>query len=250
MQRQLHELRQVRDAAKRPRKTAVELASDLGLVLDSWQARALTTDSNDVLLLCGRQTGKSLVAAIAALHRALTIPGSLVLIVSPSSRQSKRLLRTVRNLLYRLPEAGTARHTGILSLALANGSEIFALPGSEQTIRGFSAVNILILDEGARIEDPLYEAVRPMLAVSNGKLMALSTPAGRRGFFFDAWENGQGWHRELVTAHDCSRIDRDWLERERDRIGDWVWRQEYLCEFVANDNQLFSDELILSLIHI
>jgi hypothetical protein len=244
MQRQIHELRQVRDAAKRPPKTAVELASDCGLALDSWQARALSTDACDVLLLASRQAGKSTVAAIAALHQAITVPGSLVVIVSPSERQSKRLLRSIRGLYYRLPEPVPARHVGILSLEFANGSEVFALPGSESTIRGFSAVNLLILDEAARIEDTLYEATRPMLAVSNGKLIALSTPFGRRGWYFDAWENGQGWHRELVTAHDCPRINPDWLQRERDRIGAWVFNQEYLCQFVANDDQLFSDELI------
>jgi hypothetical protein len=45
-------------------------------------------------------------------------------------------------------------------------------------------VALMICDEAARIEDPLYYSVQPMLAVSQSRLIALSTPFGRRGWFF------------------------------------------------------------------
>jgi len=244
LQRQVAELRQVRQAESRPPKSAVELASTAGLALDPWQERALTTDARDVILLASRQAGKSTVAGIAALHQSLTVPGSLSLVVSPSERQSKRLLRAIRQLYHRLPETVPARHLGIIALEFANGSEIHALPGSEETIRGFSAVALLVLDEGARIDDPLYESVRPMLAVSNGKLMALSTPAGKRGWFHNEWESGEGWHRERVIATEVPRIDPAWLRRERERIGAFAYRQEYLTEFLQDDDAYFDYDAI------
>jgi hypothetical protein len=40
------------------------------------------------------------------------------------------------------------------------------------------------------VADDLYFAIRPMLAVSGGALLMLSTPAGRRGVFFEEWSEG------------------------------------------------------------
>jgi hypothetical protein len=57
-----------------------------------------------------------------------------------------------------------------------------ALLGTEKTIRGFSGAALLIVDEAARVDDALYYALKPMLAVSGGSLLMLSTPYGRRGF--------------------------------------------------------------------
>ena len=130
-------------------------------------------------------------------------------------------------------------------MELANGSRIVALPGTEHTLRGYSAPKLICIDEAARVEDDLYHAVSPMLAVSKGRLVALTTPYGQRGWFYEAWANGEAyWERTLVTAHDCPRIDPDWLEQEKAEIGDWAFRQEYLCEFVDTDEQFFASALI------
>ena len=77
-----------------------------------------------------------------------------------------------------------------ISLELPNGSRIVGLPGNEATVRGFSAVSLLLVDEAARVSDELYMAIRPMLAVSGGALWLMSTPFGKRGFFYETWRNG------------------------------------------------------------
>jgi hypothetical protein len=120
------------------------------------------------------------------------------------------------------------------------------LPSTEQTIRGYSGVRLLVVDEAARVPDALYFAVRPMLAVSGGRLVCLSTPFGKRGFFFEEWEHGQGWERIKVTAHDCPRIHRDFLAEERAALGDFWFAQEYLCEFRETIDQVFPYELVMS----
>jgi hypothetical protein len=119
-----------------------------------------------------------------------------------------------------------------LRIELGNGSRIISLPGSEATVRTYSKVALLVLDEAARVPDGLYAAVRPMLAVSGGRLVLLSTPFGKRGFFHRAWSAGEGWARVQVTAAECPRISPAFLERERASIGDWWFKQEYGCEFV------------------
>jgi hypothetical protein len=186
--RDLRLLRQ--DTEPVPSRSAVDLARDLGLALDPWQRDVLTTPARDILLLCARQTGKSTVAGLLVLHQAVYVPGSLVLVVSPSERQSKRLLRTVRRHYGAVRAIAPAVTEGMLTLELRNGSEIHALPGAEATLRGFADVDLLILDEAARVDDALYSSVRPMLAVSRGTLIALSTPFGKRGFFWREWEEG------------------------------------------------------------
>jgi hypothetical protein len=127
-------------------------------------------------------------------------------------------------------------------MELSNGSRIIALPGKEATIRGFSGVSLLIIDEASRVEDSLYQSVRPMLAVSGGRIILLSTPFGKRGFFYQEWTEGQDWRKVKITAEQCPRIKPEWLERERAMIGDWWFKQEYLCEFVETSDQFFSYE--------
>jgi hypothetical protein len=107
------------------------------------------------------------------------------------------------------------------------------LPGHrDDTIRGFPSVGLLIIDEAARVVDGVYTAARPMTAVGGGRVVALSTPFGRRGWFHREWEEGgDAWHRARVTALECPRIDPVWLEAERDRIGAWAWEQEFMAVF-------------------
>lgn len=224
---------------------AVSLAQQAGLNPDSWQANVLRSTSHQDILLVSRQGGKSTVTSIRALHKALYNPGALVLLLAPSYRQSKELFRKVKT-AYAAVRAGVrVRSESTQEMELENGSRIVALPGEEETVRGFSGVDLLIIDEASRVKDELYYSVRPMLAVSGGDIILLSTPFGKRGFFFDEWTNGAEWHREKVTAYQCPRISREWLEAERKAIGEWWLAQEYLCEFVDTTDQVFSYEDVM-----
>ena len=132
-----------------------------------------------------------------------------------------------------------------VSLALPNESRIVGLRGVESTARGFSAAELLLVDEAARVDDELYAAMRPVLAVSNGSVWLMSTPYGRRGFFFETWERGgPEWKRVRVPATECLRISKEFLEKERKTMPDRTFRQEYLCEFGENAVSVFSERLI------
>ena len=227
------------------RRSPVEVAHELSIVLDPWQRDLALSEWRQAVVLCSRQSGKSTIAGIIAITVALYAPGSTVLIVSPSERQSGLLFRSVLKHYRRLGHPVAAEVENRLSLELANGSQVFALPGSEATVRGFSSVDLLIEDEASRVDDELHAAIRPMLAVSRGRLLLLSTPAGKRGHFYRAWaEGGADWHRTRITALDCPRIDPDWLAAERAASGDFWFRQEFLCEFLDDDTQLYATDLI------
>src|SRR5918994_1064087 len=220
----------------------VAFARSVGVEPDDWQGELLRTGFDRILLNCCRQSGKSTTAALIALHRALYHPGSLVLILAPAERQAKETFGKVAQAYRRLGHSLAPDSYRKLGMRLANGSRVEALPGSEKTIRGFSGVDLLVLDEASRVDDGLYFAVRPMLAVSGGALIMLSTPAGRRGVFFEEWTGGAGWERYEVPAEECPRISEAFLEEERRSLPRRIFDQEYRCAFVETEDAVFSFE--------
>ena len=224
----------------------VRLAAKIGMDCDPWQSEVLRNPHQRELLVVHRQGGKSAVAAVAAVHAALYTAGALVLVVSPSQRQSQLLFHTIITLYRSLGRPVPAESENVLSITLENGSRIIALPADAVTIRGYSAVTLLIIDEAAFVPDDTMAAVRPMLAVSSGRLLAMSTPFGRRGFFYQASKSKE-WRVTTVTADQCPRITKAFLEDERNALGHWRYRSEYMCEFVDIAGMAFDSDDIAAI---
>jgi hypothetical protein len=221
--------------------TATSLMRKFGLEPDPWQIEVLDGGHRRVLLNCCRQAGKSTAVAILGLLQALVVSHSLVLLLSRSHRQSMELYRIVTAFLGRLRVGDPVRLSN-QELELENGSRIVTLPCREETIRGYSGVNLLIIDEAARVPDDLYRAARPMLAVSQGRMVCLSTPYGKQGFFWDAWaRGGDDWKRIEVPAEKIPRIAPAFLESERRALGESWFRQEYCCSFEALEGLVYPD---------
>jgi hypothetical protein len=224
----------------------VAFAEKLGIVPDGWQEDFLRSSADRVLLNCSRQSGKSTMSAVIALHRALYHPASLVLCLAPALRQSQELFGKIAGFYRDLGRPVQPQGERKLSLELENGSRIITLPGSEKTIRGFSGAALLLVDETSRVDDGLYYAIRPMLAVSGGSLMMLSTPYGKRGVFYEEWtaQDGERWERYEVPASQCPRIPAEFLEEEQHVLPSWVYRQEYECSFEETEDQVFTTEMV------
>src|SRR5262245_14757128 len=240
-----------------------------GMTPDRWQADVLRTRKAQILLLCSRQVGKTLVAAALALRTALLEAPALVLVLTPSERQSNEFMRRIQELhesLHRpintaggvlslqekeAAEAGkddvyfrlpAKTRESSLQLHLDNGSRIIGLPASEGKVRVYSSVALLLIDEASRVDDALNRAMRPTLAVSRGRLVALSTPFGKRGWFHEAWHGPGDWQRVKITAEQCPRISADFLSEERQALGERWYRQEYLCSFEDTVGAVFAYE--------
>jgi hypothetical protein len=220
---------------------AIGLMRKLGLEPDPWQAEVLTGDYDHLLLNCCRQAGKSTVVALLGLAQAFLHRRALVLLLSRSFRQSKELFRIVKDFHVRLGRRYEERCTSS-ELVLENKSRIVSLPCSETTVRGFANVSLVVIDEAATVPDDLYRAVRPMLAVSGGRMICLSTPRGKRGFFYHAWaQGGSDWKRVEVPAGMISRLKPDHLEKDRRAMGESYFRQEYECSFEALEGLVYPD---------
>jgi hypothetical protein len=238
----------------------VAFAVSVGIVPDEWQVELLASEHPRKILCCGRQTGKSTVGAVLAVHKALTSPRSTVLVVAPGERQAKLLFSKARRLYelagHPLP-AHSERRTG---LELSNGSVIEALPAVERTTRGYS-VDLLVVDEAAAVADMDYHGILPALIATQGEQVLLSTPRGKRGFFHEIWHasprnryggsddgpcNRYGdrddWHRIMVRSDEVGRIREEDLEVFRSAMPDEFFRQEFFCEFLDAEGSLFSYE--------
>jgi hypothetical protein len=217
-----------------------------GMVPDQWQETvirsALSRSTwNDLLLNCSRQVGKTQTIAAFILNASLMHPDTFTLVLSRSERQSRELLK--RKLLPLWKNLGSPMSAGLqrgCEMEFSNGSRILALPGDPDTIMGFSSVNFLVIDEASRVPDDLYYAARPFTAAVGGKVIAMSTPRGKRGWFWEEWRGAETWRRVEIPATSCKRLTPAYLAKERKHMGELWYSQEYNCRFNELIGSLFS----------
>ena len=211
---------------------------------DPWQANLLRSRSKKIILNCSRQSGKSTVCAALGLHESIYRRPSFGLVIAPTQDQSSELMLKFDEFrgAVELPSDYLSTDTK-LAVRFANGNRFIARPGSEKSARSFSAVTLLLEDEASRVLDDLYNSVRPMLAVSNGRHVIMSTPFGKRGHFHKIWsEERDLWESYEIPAEECPRITKEFLEEEQ-RTNPW-FEQEYHCKFMETEDQYFSNETI------
>jgi hypothetical protein len=219
----------------------------LGYYPDPWQKKLLRSRSKKIILNCSRQSGKSTTCAALGLHESIYRRPSFGLVIAPSKDQSAELMLKFDEFrsAVELPSDYLSTDTK-LAVRFSNGNRFIARPGSEKSSRGFSAVTLLLEDEAARVPDPLYSSVRPMLAVSNGRHILMSTPFGKQNHFFKIWDEQRDiWEWYEIPAEMCPRISKQFLEEEK-RINLW-FEQEYHCAFLDAEGSVFSSDLFKSL---
>jgi len=242
-----------------------------------WQHESLDPGVKRMMLLCARQSGKSTVVAGKATNKAKYNARSLNIITSPTEKQSQETMKKVNDYIAADPELNSLlRKDSAFEKEFGNGSRIIALPGTEKSVRGYSGPKTIILDEAAQMEDATYKAIRPMLTGNKeGELILLSTPFGKRGFFYNEWTKNPIWKKILVkprwdlvddkfvetmpekkfvdywrekgvSAYYSPRHEIDWLYEELLSIGPIGVRREYGCEFMDDQESMFSMSLIES----
>jgi phage terminase large subunit len=224
---------------------AAAMLEDLGLDPDPWQVEFLQSDYRRALLNCSRRSGKTTCAAIKALHTAMFSQKdkpTLTLIFAPAGKQSDELLYTLETLYKKLgrPVRRGTDKTSILDFQ--NGSRIMPMTGNPDSAVGWTP-DLIIVDEASRVEDELFKSISPMLALKTRpcKLICLSTPYGKQGYFYREWasvdEQGNprpkpaDWKRVRITADDCPRLDKTVIENDRASYGELYVQQEYYCSF-------------------
>ena len=222
----------------------IRMMREIGMEPDAWQREVLMSASKNKMLVCGRQTGKSTIIAVAALHTVLVRDNVDVVILGPGKLQAQNLFRTVRSMMYSVGVTDTPYLT-LTSMELSNGSRIICLPHNPDRIRGYTTV-LLILEEAARVSEDVFSASQGFLATTQGTTIALSTPAGVYGWVSRAWEGKDGidWAKWHVKASMCERISPEWLAQQKQLIGELMYNQEYEAEFIDPPNKVFRADTI------
>lgn len=175
----------------------------------------------------------------------LTRPLSTTLIFSPTARQSMEYARYVRRFDAALGHPVKVVRQSLSETEWSNGSRMLSLPDNHEGVVGFTPSR-LVVDEASRVSDMLYMSIRPMLALG-AELEVLSTPFGRRGWFFDIFDKPQRLAKFRVwkvTAGECPRITKEFLAEELVELGERWFNQEYYLNFTDSIDAVFSADVI------
>lgn len=219
-----------------------------GMEPTPWQARILRSKAQQQMLLCARQAGKSTTVSAAALHEAGVYGGRLVLILSSTQKQAREVLKRIVALWKPSESAFPVVGMNQDGISFKNGSRIESIPTRDRkSVDGYSP-NLVILDEAASIHDDVYlGGVVPSVSHTKGRVIALTTPKGARGWFFsiftdrgrltvdDATKLDDGWQRTVIRATDCDHLSARELDDFRNLQGEVPFAQEYMCEFVSDE---------------
>lgn len=191
----------------------IYFCNSFGLYPHWYQEQILWCNAQRIVINMSRQIGKTFAVALYALHFIFTNPKVNVLIVAPAQRQSEIMFETIKEILESHPILYESIKGKIIQgrIRLKNGSTIYNFPigDSAAKVRGHS-IHLLIADEAAFIPKIAFTALTPSLGATRGKLIMISTPKERGGYFYEHMTNGMAY--------------KDWFENDRkvDSIGQAV----------------------------
>ena len=213
------------------------------LTLDDWQKEVLKTEGN-IVLRSGRQCGKSTIISIKAAEEALNKPNQLILIAACVLDQAELIFRKAREYIEARYKNQIVGRVTLHFLELKNGSKILcrAIGDTGEGIRGYTA-NIIIIDEAAFVNERVWSAITPIISVSHGKMILLSTPHGRKGYYYNCFSD-KDYTSFHVSALDCPRHTKEFLDKAEARMTKVEFATEYLGEFIDELREYFTDEWI------
>ena len=210
---------------------------------DAFQTEIMTESNSRIMILGPRQTGKSTAVAVRVLFEAMAHDDALILLASASGRQSGQIMEKARKMAQSLDCQTFPPPSKCDGFTLVNGSQIVSLPDSQETIRGFSAPRLIVVDEAAFASPEVFKALEPMLSVSAGTIILLSTPNGQTGYFYEQWHaEPSHWARIRGTLEGCPRMKPEAIEAIRKGMAREDFEQEFECKFIAPGGQFISRE--------
>ncbi len=219
----------------------------MGMQPDPWQVELITCPARQIAALCTRRSGKTASTACRVTARCLT-QRTRALIFAPTEDQSKELLWFVREMCAAMGSPVPLIRESQTELAWANGSTLKAKTDRPKSSRG-PTPNLMVIDEAAQVSDELHLSILPMMVLGQCELLALTTPFGKMGWFFEMWTNQvkrKAWKTFTITAEQCPRIDRYILEEHRATMPPRWFDQEYMCVFNDAVDSVFGKQVIES----
>lgn len=234
-----------------------------GFIFDQWQQEVLDASGN--LLLCtGRQVGKTTTLAIKAARYMMQHKNSRIIVVSLTEDQAQLIIIMILTFFEKNYKTWLKRpYTKNITknkIVLNNGSQVLSRPvgNTGDAVRGFTG-DVLIIDEASRMPEQVWTSAKPTLLTTGGELWICSTPFGRKGYFYDCWENKNNRFKVFhISSEEVIKnrpISASWTEKKREAalqflddekrdMSELLYAQEYLGKFIDELRQLFPDEMI------
>ena len=220
----------------------------------------------EVMISLYRRGGKSWAVAMYCAAYLITQPYCQILIFSPSIRQSRELLKSIRNFVRALMKPRESKSYTVVSNADSykinpSGVEddirsITAFPANSDTIRGHGG-DLIIIDEATFMrQDVFVAAILPMLMLNNAALICLSTLTDTDNYYAELVDMvhpddpTRTFFKTFVIMRicdDCRRLGNqmtcdhqespEWLSDERfdtiKRVMEMRWPEEFKNEILG-----------------
>lgn len=222
----------------------------LGITLHDKQKELITSSAKRIIACCGRKFGKTEASIIKAVHTAIVKPASRILIVSTGEREAKEVLSRLKRMIEKSPLSGIIVDENKSEAKFSNESEVICLPNNPATIRGYSDVRLIILDEASLLQKEIDTAVEPMgITLPDSQLMMIGTPFSKHHFFYEYWTKGNKQNDEsIVSFHYPSSCnphipakELQWLKENKSEI---IWRRDYMAEWISDMEAFFPMEIL------
>jgi hypothetical protein len=213
-------------------------------------------DNRKVIIMEGRQQGKTITSAACILHYTLFQTNKTVAILANKSASAREVLYRYQIMYENLPlwmqQGVKTWNKG--DVELENGSKIFTSATSISGIRGKS-VNWLYIDEAAIVpnnvaEDFFTSTYPTIMAGETTKVLLTSTPLGYNHFWKfwnDSKEDRNGFVNLEIPYWKIPGRDEAWAEEQKKVLGELKFNQEVLCTFLGSSNTLISADKIAKL---
>lgn len=197
--------------------------------------------SDITVIKAKRQIGKSILAEILLLKYSLEKNRSISCIVEPTLNQSRRVFKEIITMMNG-SNTITSANASLLTIDFVNGSQLlFKSAEQEEGLRGMSISGLLVIDEGAFIQDDIYEILFPTVDAHKAPILILSTPLFKSGYFYNLYTS------ETTTSFDWSTYDTSvFLSNEKLReyertLSPLKFRSEYLGLFIDEGGFVFNN---------
>lgn len=213
------------------------------------EIKASEGTSKTLCIKAKRQVGKSILCIVALEYFAFKNAGSIGYLLEPTLAQSRRVFKQmVKSLGGEDSPVIKSSNSTLLEVELFNGSQIiFKSAEQREALRGATVKNsILIIDEGAYIDDDIYFILDPVVDATKSPTLIVSTPLFLSGEFYERYKRGKEGSK-FVKSFDWSTydtsalLDKEKLEYYRENMTPLKFRSEILGEFIEEGSYIFGD---------
>ena len=209
-----------------------------------------------VVLMEGRQQGKTVTSAACILHYTIFQEDKTVAIMANKASAAREVLNRYQIMYENLPlwmQQGV-RVWNKGDVELENNSKVLTAATTAAAIRGKS-VNWLYIDEAAiipnNIADEFFTSVYPTISAGETtKILLTSTPLGYNHFWKfwnESVEGVNGFENMFIPYYEIPGRDEKWLGEQKQLLGDVKFNQEVMCEFLGSTNTLINAQTIARL---